>query len=339
MFAYEEINRLTTRLEKENLYLREEITPDLHFEDIVGKSSGMRQVFKSVSQVAGTDATVLITGETGTGKELIARAVHNLSDRKNKILATVNCAALPAGLIESELFGHEKGAFTGALTRKIGRFEMAHEGTIFLDEIGDMPFELQAKLLRVLQDGVFERVGGESVTVDVRVIAATNRDLQKDADEQRFRPDLFYRLNVFPIKIPPLRDRKEDTRLLAPHFAVNYATKMGKQIDAIPETVIDALMAYSWPGNVRELQNVIERAVIISRGRELELGDWPPAPSQGGRDPQKLTLEEIERKHILQVLAQTEWQVSGEHGAAAILGMKRTTLESRMKKLAIRRPS
>ncbi len=327
------------KLKLENVFLREEVRTEPGFEDIVGTSEGIRTVHKSVEQVAGTDSTVLVTGETGTGKELIARAIHNLSRRKDKMLVTVNCAALPSGLIESELFGHEKGAFTGALSRKIGRFEMAHEGTIFLDEIGDLPLELQAKLLRVLQDGVFERVGGETLKVDVRVVAATNRDLQKEVDEQRFRPDLYYRLNVFPIRVPPLRDRKEDIRLLTPHFAMKFATKMGKQIDSIPETAMAALMAYFWPGNVRELQNVIERAVIISRGPQLELGEWPPVPALVQQESRTLTLEELERKHILDVLEKAKWQVSGAQGAATILGMKPTTLESRMKKLGIRRES
>jgi formate hydrogenlyase transcriptional activator len=292
-----------------------------------------------VRHVAKTDSTVLVTGETGTGKELIVRAIHDLSQRKDKLLVKVNCAALPAGVIESELFGHEKGAFTGALMRKVGRFELANRGTLFLDEVGDLPLELQAKLLRVLQDGEFERVGGtQTLKVNVRLIAATNRDLERAVREERFRADLFYRLNVFPIVIPPLRRRRQDVPRLARHFAMLYASKMGKHVGTLGNDVLDRLAAYSWPGNVRELQNVIERAVILSPKGRFVLGDFAPAPA--GEDPkqQARRLEEVERRHILAVLEETAWRISGERGAARVLDLKRTTLESRMKKLGIQRP-
>ena len=283
---------------------------------------------------------MLVTGETGTGKELVVRAIHGLSGRKDTILVKVNCAALPSGVIESELFGHEKGAFTGALTRRVGRFELANGGTLFLDEIGDLPLELQAKLLRVLQDGEFERVGGtRTLKVDVRLIAATNRNLSQAVEEGRFRADLFYRLNVFPIAIPPLRERLQDVPRLARHFAMIYASKMGKAIGTISEQVLSQLMEYAWPGNVRELQNVIERAVILSTHHRLELDDSLAAPVAGARTKSPRTLEEIERDHILSVLKSVGWRVSGERGAARILGLKRTTLEARMTRLGISRPS
>jgi len=252
----------------------------------------------------------------------------------------VNCAALPAGVIESELFGHEKGAFTGALMRKVGRFELANRGTLFLDEVGDLPLELQAKLLRVLQDGEFERVGGtQTLKVDVRLIAATNRDLERAVSEERFRADLYYRLNVFPIVIPPLRKRPQDVPRLARHFAMLYASKMGKQVGTLSADVLDRLATYSWPGNVRELQNVIERAVILSPKGRFELGDVVAAPASGSPKQQARSLEEVERRHIVAVLEETGWRVSGERGAAKILGLKRTTLEARMKKLGILRRS
>jgi len=288
--------------------------------------------------VAKTDSTVLVTGETGTGKELVVRAIHDVSQRKHKLLVKVNCAALPAGVIESELFGHEKGAFTGALTRKIGRFELANRGTLFLDEVGDLPLELQAKLLRVLQDGEFERVGGtQTLKVDVRLIAATNRDLERAVSEERFRADLYYRLNVFPIVIPPLRKRPQDVPRLARHFAMHYASKMGKNVGTLGADVLDRLTAYAWPGNVRELQNVIERAVILSPKGRFELGDLVAAPAVGSSKPPARNLEEVERDHIVAVLEETGWRVSGERGAAKILGLKRTTLEARMKKLGVLR--
>lgn len=336
--AYEEIARLKARLEQENLYLQEEIKTERGFEEIVGQSPAIRRVLRAVEQVAPTDATVLLLGETGTGKEVVARAVHNLSVRRDRALVKVSCAALPAGLIESELFGHEKGAFTGALSRKPGRFELADRGTLFLDEIGDLPPELQAKLLRVLQEGQFERVGGsQTLEVDVRVIAATNRDLEKAMQEGGFRPDLYYRLSVFPIPIPPLRERREDVPLLIRYFADKHGRKLGKRIETIPQASMDTLTAYPWPGNVRELENVIERAVILSPGPRLDLGDWRPTPGVALDARSPLTLEALERDHILAVLELTGWRVSGEKGAAKLLGLRPTTLEARMKKLGIRR--
>jgi formate hydrogenlyase transcriptional activator len=340
MLAYEEVASLKQQLEQENLYLQEECRAEAPFADVVGESAAIRKVLAKIRMVAGTDSTVLVTGETGTGKELVVRAIHGLSARKEKILVKVNCAALPSGVIESELFGHEKGAFTGALTRRVGRFELANGGTLFLDEVGDLPQELQAKLLRVLQEGEFERVGGtQTLKVNVRLVAATNRDLASAVAEGRFRADLFYRLNVFPIAIPPLRERVEDIPRLVRHFVMIYAGKMGKSIGTIGEQVMAKLMAYHWPGNVRELQNVIERAVILATRGRIELDDHLAAPVAGARTKAVATLEEIERDHILSVLEQVGWRVSGERGAASILGLKRTTLEARMGKLRISRPS
>ncbi|HXI01763.1 MAG TPA: sigma 54-interacting transcriptional regulator [Candidatus Saccharimonadales bacterium] len=340
LLAYEEIAALKARLEEENLYLQEEVREEAAFGDVVGESRAIRGVLASVSKVAGTDSTVLVTGETGTGKELIVRAIHGLSRRKDKILVKVNCAALPSGVIESELFGHEKGAFTGALARKIGRFELANGGTLFLDEIGDLPLELQAKLLRVLQDGEFERVGGtQSLKVDVRLIAATNRDLERAVREERFRADLFYRLNVFPVVIPPLRERLDDVPRLARHFVMIYSSKMGKHLASPGAEAMDRLLSYSWPGNVRELQNVIERAVILSTGGRFEVGEIMASPVVEVPDRRRRNLEDVERRHIVSVLEETGWRVSGDRGAARILGLKRTTLEARMKKLGILRPS
>ena len=340
MLAYEEVASLKQRLEQENLYLQEECRAEAPFADVVGESSGIRAVLAKIRMVAGTDSTVLVTGETGTGKELVVRAIHDLSLRKDKILVKVNCAALPSGVIESELFGHEKGAFTGALTRRVGRFELANRGTLFLDEVGDLPQELQAKLLSVLQEGEFERVGGtQTLKVNVRLVAATNRDLRRAVDEGRFRADLFYRLNVFPIEIPPLRERVEDIPRLVRHFVMIYGSKMGRSIETIGQRVLGRLMAYHWPGNVRELQNVIERAVILSTKGRIELDDQLFAPVAGTRTKVAETLEEIERDHILTVLERVGWRVSGERGAARILGLKRTTLEARMGRLGIARPS
>lgn len=338
MLVYEELTELKARLEQEKIYLQEEIKTRHNFEEVIGDSPAITKVLKAVETVAPTDATVLLLGETGTGKELIARAVHNLSPRKDRALVKVNCAALPAGLIESELFGHEKGAFTGALARKIGRFELAHGGTIFLDEIGDLPVDLQAKLLRVLQEGEFERVGGTAtLKVDVRVIAATHRDLELASQQGRVRSDLYYRLNVFPIRIPALRERKEDTPLLVRHFVLKYGAKIGKRIETITQKVMEDLLAYPWPGNVRELENVIERAVIISQGSQLELGEWLPKAGVTETGGRMLTVEELEREHILKALEFTGWRVSGERGAAKLLGLKPTTLDARMKKLGITR--
>ncbi|MSS71127.1 MAG: AAA family ATPase [Candidatus Latescibacteria bacterium] len=338
MTAYEEIARLKARLEQENVYLQEEIKTEHNFEEIVGQGATMKKVLKAVETAAPTDVSVLISGETGTGKELVARAIHNLSRRRDQALVKVNCAALPAGLIESELFGHEKGAFTGALSRKLGRFELADGGTIFLDEIGDLPLELQTKLLRVLQGGEFERVGGvETLRADVRVIAATNRDLEQAMQEEKFRQDLFYRLNVFPIHLSPLRERKEDIPLLVRHLVMKHSARLGKKIETIPQRTMDALQTYPWPGNVREMENVIERAVILSRSPRLEFGDWLPKPGVVSNGLRIRTLEEVEREHIREALELTGWRVSGERGAAMLLGLKRTTLESKMKKLGIRR--
>ena len=328
------------RLEAANVYLQEEIKTEHNFEEIIGTSIAIKKVLQAIEKVAVTDATVLVTGETGTGKELIARAIHHLSNRKDGVLVKVNCAAIPAGLIESELFGHEKGAFTGALARKVGRFELADRATIFLDEVGEIPLELQTKLLRVLQEGEFERLGStKTVKVNVRVIAATNRDLEKEVREGRFRSDLYYRLKVFPIALPALRDRKQDIPLLVSYFVTRFSGTMGKKVESVPAAAMEMLKSYSWPGNIRELEHVIERAVILSQGSELELGDWMPksAPVAGNGAP--ATLEEMERTHIVAVLMQTNWRVSGDKGAAKILGLNPTTLEARMKKLGIARPA
>jgi formate hydrogenlyase transcriptional activator len=338
MQAYEEISRLRGQLEAENRYLQEEIKSDYNFEEIVGQSPALKRMFKAIETVAPATTTVLILGETGTGKELVARALHHLSSRRGKALVKVNCAALPSGLIESELFGHEKGAFTGAVARKIGRFELAHGGTLFLDEIGDLPLELQPKLLRVLQEGEFERVGAsDTTTVDVRVITATNRDLQTAVREGRFRPDLYYRLNVFPIQLPPLRERKEDIPLLVRYLALRYGARLAKRIPAVSPETMDALQAYAWPGNIRELENVIERAMILSEGAELDVRGSLPSTGGGGAGAGVRTLEDIQREYIRLVLEQTGGRVSGDGGAAELLGMKPTTLEARMRKLGIKR--
>lgn len=337
--ALSEVNKLKVRLEQENKYLQQEIKLTHNFEEIISQSKLFKKVLSQVEQVAKTDATVLILGESGTGKELITRAVHNLSNRKGRPMVKVNCAALPATLIESELFGHEKGAFTGALARKVGRFELADGGSIFLDEIAEIPIELQSKLLRVLQEGEFERLGNSNTTkVDVRVIAATNVNLQEAVANGTFREDLYYRLNVFPIQLPSLRERKEDIPLLTRHFLLKYNARFGKKVEIITERVIDSLMNYSWPGNVRELENVIERAVIISPKDKLEIGDAIPKSSFGGADKKIITLADNERAHILSILKITNWRISGEKGAANMLDLNRTTLEARMKKLGIERP-
>ncbi len=339
MEAYEEIARLKARLETENLYLQEEIKTQHNFGEIIGQSAALRKVLSAIETVAPTDANVLITGETGTGKELVARALHDLGARRGKALVKVNCAALPAGIIESELFGHERGAFTGAVSRKVGRFALADGGTLFLDEIADLPPELQVKLLRVLQESEFEPVGSSRTEkVDVRVIAATNRDLERALDEGRFRSDLYYRLNVFPIWLPPLRERKEDIPLLVSYFTNKYGRKLGKRIERISLAAMDALRAYAWPGNVRELENVIERAAILTHGPQLELGDWLPRRGGGGSPQTGIpTMAEVQRDHILRVLELTGGRLSGLGGAAELLAIAPTTLESRMKKLGIRR--
>jgi PAS domain S-box-containing protein len=338
--ALNEVEQLKNRLQEENIYLRDEIKVEHRFGNIIGMSDSLKRTLRQVEQVAATDTNVLILGETGTGKEIIARSVHELSLRRERPLVKVNCAALPANLIESELFGHEKGAFTGAFSRRVGRFELANASSIFLDEIGDLPLELQVKLLRVLQEGEFERLGSHAtIKVDVRVIAATNRNLEKSVRDGTFREDLFFRLNVFPIHLPPLRNRREDIPLLARHFIDRFNTKLGKQIDVLPTKVMNALQTYNWPGNVRELENIIERAMVISNGNKLELGDWF-LRENGGTGPShpRLTLEEMEKQYVLKTLDTTMWRVSGRGGAAEILGMKPTTLEARMKKLGIKRP-
>jgi DNA-binding NtrC family response regulator/ligand-binding sensor domain-containing protein len=336
--ALSEVERLKNRLVAENIYLQDEIKLQHNFENIITQSEVLKKLLHKVEQVASTDATVLILGESGTGKELFTRAIHNISDRGERPLVKVNCSALPANLIESELFGHEKGAFTGATTRKIGRFELADGGTIFLDEIGDLPLELQPKILRVLQEGEFERIGNpKTIKVDVRIIAATNRDLKTEIRKGNFREDLFYRLNVFPITIPPLRERKEDIPLLVNHFVNEYSTKIGRKIETVSQTIINTLQIYHWPGNVRELENIIERALITGEGKKLTLSDWLPKQEIHINSDEFLTIHENERQHIIKALEKTDWRISGENGAAKILGIKRTTLEARMKKLDIQR--
>ncbi|MBN1559095.1 sigma 54-interacting transcriptional regulator, partial [candidate division KSB1 bacterium] len=314
---------------------QDEIKLVTNFENIITRSTALKKVLVKVEQVAATDATVLLLGESGTGKELVARAIHHISERGERILVKVNCSALPATLIESELFGHEKGAFTGAISKKAGRFELANGGTLFLDEIGDLPIELQSKLLRVLQEGEFERVGGaETLKVDVRIIAATNRDLIKEIEKGQFREDLFFRLNVFPIHIPPLRERKEDIPLLVNYFIKKYSARTGKTFDSVPQHVMDRLEEYHWPGNVRELENIVERAVITSSEKKFAIGDWLPADNSQGI-PGFVSLDENERQHIVKALQMTNWRVSGARGAAKMLDINPKTLESRMKKLAI----
>jgi PAS domain S-box-containing protein len=328
-----EIRALRDQLQAETEYLREEVIQLKETHEIVGQSAAIRQVLEQIEQVAPTDASVLILGETGTGKELIARAIHRCSPRKKHTMIVVNCGSLPEGLIESELFGREKGAYTDALTRQAGRFELAHKSTLFLDEIGDLPPGLQAKLLRVLQDGTFERLGStRTLTANVRIIAATHRDLSADVAAGKFREDLFYRLSVFPIQVPPLRERREDIPVLVRAFVAEFGRKMGKEIETVPKRSIDALANYSWPGNIRELRNVIEHAVIVSRGRTLEVRD-PARKSPAG--PESLKLDEIMSQHILSVLERTSWKVKGPDGAAELLGLKPTTLFSKMKKLGL----
>lgn len=338
--AYQEISSLRDKLAKEKLYLEEEIQTEYDFEEIVGDSRALKLLLKEIQTVAATDSTVLILGETGSGKELVARALHNRSDRRERTFVKLNCAAIPTGLLESELFGHERGAFTGAIAAKIGRFELADRGTIFLDEVGEIPLELQVKLLRVLQEQEFERLGStRTIRVTVRVIAATNRDLGRMVEEQAFRSDLYYRLKVFPVTVPPLRERVEDIPLLVRHFAQKFAQRMKKRIETIPSEAMQALQTYHWPGNVRELENFIERAVILTQGPDLvvslaELKRAPSHTTQSGTT----TLEQAEREHILRSLRETNWTIGGPSGAAARLGIKRTTLQSKMQKLNISRP-
>ncbi|HEY7220219.1 MAG TPA: sigma 54-interacting transcriptional regulator [Candidatus Binatia bacterium] len=342
--AYRREVERANQLSEEKLYLQDEIRTEYNFEEIIGESSALKGILEELQTVAPTDSTILILGETGTGKELIARAIHHLSARRERTLVKVNCAAIPTGLLESELFGHEKGAFTGAIAQRQGRFELAHRGTLFLDEVGDISLDLQPKLLRVLQEQEFERLGSaRTIHVDVRLVAATNADLAQKVAENQFRRDLYYRLNVFPILLPPLRERRQDIPLLVRYFAQKYARRMKKPIDTIPTKAMSALTEYHWPGNVRELENFIERAVILSRGADLQL----PLAELKQRTKTPLlqssnalaTLEHAERDHIMRALSETNWTIGGPTGAAVRLGMKRTTLQSRMKKLGIARPN
>lgn len=330
-----EIKELKHRLEQENLYLQEEVQDLAEHSTILGQSAAIKTVLSNAEHVAKTDSTVLILGETGTGKELLARAIHNMSLRKDRPLVTINCASLPPALIENELFGREKGAYTGAMTKMIGRFELADGSTLFLDEIGELPLDLQSKILRVLEEGTLERLGStKSVKINVRIIAATNRDIELEVNAGRFRQDLFYRLNVFPIVVPPLRDRSEDIPLLIRAFVREFEKKLGKQIQKIPHKTMQSLQVYLWPGNVRELRNIIERAMIISKDKTLAV-QLPPKRSS--KNITSNNLEDMMRKEILSVLKKTHWRISGQNGAAEILGLKRSTLYSKMKKLGIRR--
>jgi len=354
-WAFGEVSDLRNKLTQEKLYLEGEIRTELKFEEIVGKSEALRRVLQEVETVAPTDSTVLIYGETGTGKELIARAVHNLSSRQSNGFVKLNCAAIPTGLLESEMFGHERGAFTGAISQRVGRFELAHRGTMFLDEIGEVPLELQPKLLRVLQEREFERLGStRTLRTDARLIAATNRDLEALVGEQKFRSDLYYRLNVFPVRVPALRERPEDIPLLVRHFVQQFSRRISKTIDTIPSETMTTLIKYPWPGNIRELQNVIERAVILTKGPVLNIpGDdlrvsnansmamaaatgAPSANSNGTPHNMRAVLDDAERQQITAALEQSNWIVAGPNGAAARLGIKRSTLQSRMQKLGIR---
>jgi formate hydrogenlyase transcriptional activator len=353
--TFGEVSELKNKLTQEKLYLEDEIRSELKFEEIVGRSAALRKVLEQIETVAPTDSTVLIYGETGSGKELIARAVHNLSARKANAFVKLNCAAIPTGLLESELFGHERGAFTGAISQRVGRFELANHGTMFLDEIGEVPIELQPKLLRVLQEREFERLGAtRTLRTDARLIAATNRDLEALVAEQKFRSDLYYRLNVFPVRVPSLRERPEDIPLLVRHFVEQFSRRLGKVIDAIDSDAMSALTRYPWPGNIRELQNVIERAVILTSGPVLNVrmddlrstsqppaASPAPAPNGNSAPPSsnkniREALEDAERQQILAALEKANWVVAGPEGAAARLGMKRSTLQSRMQKLGIR---
>src|SRR5580693_5898236 len=356
--AFKQIDKLKDKLAGEKLYLEEEIRSEFNFEEIVGDSPALKRALAQVELVAPAGTAVLVTGDTGTGKELIARAIHNLSPRRERTFVKINCAAIPSGLLESELFGHERGAFTGALTQKIGRFELADRGTLFLDEVSDLPLELQPKLLRVLQEQEFERLGSnQTQRVDVRIVAATNGDLAKLVAERAFRSDLYYRLNVFPIHIPALRERPEDIPLLVRYFVQKFSRRLNKSVAYVPAEAMEALVGYAWPGNIRELENFIERAVLLSPGKELrvlvselksnDVANLAAASAPGADSSSSTsltsstsisTLEDAERQHILRALRQTEWRIAGPRGAAVVLGMKRTTLQARMRKLGIRRP-
>ena len=338
--AFQQIAELKDKLAKEKLYLEEELLFEHGFDDIIGDSIALKNVLKQVEVVAPTDSTVLIQGETGTGKELIARAIHRLSGRGERTFVKLNCAAIPTGLLESELFGHERGAFTGAISQKAGRFELADKGTIFLDEVGEIPLELQSKLLRVLQEQEFERLGStKTIRVNVRMIAATNRDLKGMVETNHFRSDLYYRLNVFPVTAPPLRDRREDIPILVRYFTQHYAVRMKKNIQTVPTKTLDVLSRYAWPGNIRELENLVERSVILTQGTDLQVpmnelqAHDRPAPTALS------TLEEAEREQIRRALHEARWVIGGPSGAAARLGIKRTTLQSKMQKFGISRPS
>lgn len=337
--AHDEIHRLSKRLAADNCYLRREVEQQYNHDAIIGRSPAIRRVLQEIDQVAHANSTVLLLGETGTGKELVARAIHSRSPRHPRPMVTLNCAALPAALIESELFGREEGAYTGAMSRQIGRFEHADGSTLFLDEVGELPLETQAKLLRVLQSGEFERLGSTKPRMaDVRIVAATNRDLEQRVREGAFRQDLYYRLNVFPIRVPPLRERMDDVPLLVQSFVQEFSRTMKKVIDAVPQSALDALLQHNWPGNIRELRNVIERAMIVSQGDILAV----EAPRAGHAEdpalPSDATLDDVERNHIRAILAKTGWRISGPRGAAAALGVKPTTLEYRMHRLGIVRP-
>lgn len=337
--ALSRIQQLSERLQMENIHLQQEVTKKYSFAEVIGQSRSMSQVFSQVEKVAPQDATVLLLGETGSGKGLVAHAIHSRSQRKNRPMITVNCAALPCNLIESELFGREKGAFTGASARQTGRFEVADGGTIFLDEIGEMPLELQVKLLRVIQDGEFERLGSpHTIKVNVRIIAASNRNLEDEVRAGRFRQDLFYRISVFPITIPPLRQRSNDIPLLARHFIDKYNKKYGKKIDSVSKKTMEALQKYQWPGNVRELENVIERAIIISQKSVLQISELVDTCRAPGHEETIKTLDDLERDHILQALHQTMWRIEGEKGAARLLDINPSTLRGRMRKFGLRRP-
>jgi formate hydrogenlyase transcriptional activator len=335
--ANEEIKKLKGQLEIENKYLKEEINGEHDLSFIIGASNKLKSVLTKVEQVARLNTTVLIQGETGTGKELVARSIHRLSQRNEKPFVKLNCAALPATLVESELFGYEKGAFTGAQQNKVGMFEIADKGTIFLDEIGEIPIEMQAKLLRVLQDGEFYRIGGSKpITVDVRVVAATNRFLEKEIEKGTFRPDLYYRLNIFPVSIPPLRERVEDIPLLVTHFLSKYQRKLGIKIPHVPEIIFKSLINHAWPGNIRELEAVIERSMILSTNGTLDLSDWSSKGQPHTTETESLSLHELEKTHILQVLNKVNWKISGKNGAAEILKLNHNTLRSKMIKFGIK---